>query len=278
MKQTLTLIRNKAMGFANKHQVGLTTGLEIAGLVLTVVLASKETIKARELIESKEKEQEAETGEYRPLPLKTRALIYGKSYWPCLLSGITTAGGIGYSNNKFGLKIQNQGLALVAAKEAHETYQKAVENRLKEKDVQAINHDAAVMQAERSDLHVKGIIDTGHGHELFYDPITGYWFYSSNQFVTRVALDYANDISQRNGGYYNNFVEALDLPANSKLLSNTVFIRDSMNSWSIPTMKLEYGTCDENRHELTGEKYAVITWIGNKPQYVDTDVLYSIDD
>ncbi len=281
MKLPFANVKAKILGFANKHQVGITTGLEIAGLVGTVALACNEAIKAKQAIMEAEEKAAEVTGEYRPLSLKARALIYGKHFWPSILVGAATCTGIGYSNYKFGTKIQDQGLAIIAgerALKAAQTYQEAVEDRLTDKEVQKVNHDAAIKTAERSDLHVQGVIDTGHGHELFYEPIAGYWFYSSNQFVTRVAIDYANDISQRNGGYYNDFLEKLGLPDTGKIMTNVVFIRDSNSAWNIPTMKLEYGTCDENRHELTGEKYAVITWIGNKPQYVDTDVLYSIDD
>ena len=84
-------------------------------------------------------------------------------------------------------------------------------------------------------------------------------------------------MGQKEVGYYSDFLESIDLPATGDTVTNTVFIRDRESSYNIPALKLEYGTCDENRHELTGEKYAVLTWCGNKPNYVDKDTLFSLD-
>lgn len=270
--KTFANLAGKVTGFAKKHEMAITTIVELAGFATTVYLACKEKTKADQILEEKETEKQA------PLTFKEKAIIYGKTMWPSVSIGLTTGGVIGYQNYRHGVQIKDAGLLAMTYKNARDNYQKAVEKQLTDKQIEQVNHQKAIDSAERSDLHVQGIIDTGDGHELFYDEVTGTWFYSSNQKVSRVALDFANDIAQRNGGYYADFIEKLNLPASGKLLKNTVFIRDSNNVYNIPTMRLEYGTCNENLHELTGEKYAVITWVGNQPDYVDTDVLYSLDD
>lgn len=275
--QTFANLKGKVFGFAKKHEMAITTVIELAGFAATVYLACTEKTKADRLLEAKAQEKQEEYGENVPLTFKEKSLVYIKTMWPSAVAGLSTSFGIGWSNRKHGAAIKDAGLLAMAYKDARDNYKQAVEKQLNTKQLEEVNHQLAIDSAERSDLHVKGIIDTGDGHELFYDQVSGYWFYSSNQKVSRAALDFANGISQRNGGYYGDFLEMLNLPCSGKLMSNTVFIRDSDNAYNIPTMRLEYGSCNENLHELTGEKYAVITWVGNQPDYVDTDVLYSLD-
>lgn len=253
-----------------KHETGITTAIELIGFAATVYLACTEKTKAEKLLEEKK-------SEIKDIPVKETATIYVKTMWPAVVCGLATSSLITYTNVAASNKIRDLGLAAMMYRDAKDNYEQAVKSRLGDKKADQIAHDAAIISAERSDLHVKGIIDTGHGHELFYDEVTGIWFYSSNQFVMRVAQDFANNIAMKNGGYYSDFIEALDIPSSGKILANTVFLRDRDTSYTIPSLKLEYGTCNENRHELTGEKYGVLTWVGNKPEYVDTDVLYSID-
>lgn len=274
---TFANVKGKVMGFAKTHEMAITTVIELAGFAATVYLACTEKTKADKLLEAKAEEKKEELGEDATLTFKEKALIYTKTMWPSVVAGVSTSVGIGWSNKKHGAAIKDAGLLAMAYKDARDNYKQAVEKQLNTKQLEQINHQVAIDSAERSDLHVPGIIDTGNGHELFHDMVTGLWFYSSNQKVSRAAIDFANGIAQRNGGYYGDFLEMLGLPSGGKLIQNTVFIRDSDNAYNIPTMRLEYGSCSENLHELTGEKYAVITWVGNQPDYVDTDVLYSLD-
>lgn len=262
------IMEPKIFGFLKKHKTGITTVIELAGFAATVYLACTEKTKAEKLLE-----------EHEDATLKQKAWIVAKTVAPAALTGVATGGLITYNNISNANQIKDLTLATMAYRDISENYKKAVDDQLKKKDAEKVHHAAAINAAERSDLHVKGIVDTGHGHELFLEPYSKTWFYSSNQFISRAALDFCNDMAMKNGGYLSDFLEMLDLPAaGGSVMSHVVFLRDDASSYSIPSLKLEYGTCNENRHELTGEKYAVLTWVGNSPQYVDTDVLYSIDD
>lgn len=265
MKQ-IAIKEPKCMLFVKKHKVAITTIVEIAGFVGTVYLACTEKTKAEKIIKENDIQEP-----------KVKAKTYAYNMWPSVVMGMSTCGVIAYANVKSGNKIQELSHAAIMYKSLRENYEEAVKERVGEKKAEEIQHDASIKNAERSDLHVKGIIDTGMGHELFYDEVTDIWFYSSNQFVSRVAQDFSNDVGRKEAGYYSDFLEALGLPCRGPVISHMVFIRDSDNAYNIPSLKLEYGMCDDNRHELTGEKYAVLRWCGNRPEYVDNDVLYSID-
>lgn len=265
MKQ-LAFKEPKIFGLARKHKVALTTIVELAGFFGTVYLSCTEKTKAEKIIEEND-----------ITDTKEKVKVYAKTMWPAALTGAATSSIITYANVSAGNKIRELGSAALMYRNLRDEYEEAVRARIGDKKADQIDHDVAINEAERSDLHVKGIIDTGHGHELFYDPISGFWFYSSNQYVSRVALDFANRMAQKEVGYYSDFLESNDLPASGDIVANTVFIRDRESAYNVPSLKLEYGTCDENRHELTGEKYAVLTWCGNKPNYVDKDTLFSLD-
>lgn len=252
--------------FVRKHKVAFTTLVELAGFAGTVYLACSEKTKAEKLIEENDVTEPKEK-------IKT----YAYTIWPSVVLGLGTASLITYANVAAGNKIKELGNAALMYKTFRDNYEDAVRNRLGEKKADEISHDASILNAERSDLHVKGVIDTGHGHELFYDEVSGLWFYSSNQFVMRAAQDFANNMGKREVGYYSDFMKALGLPSMGQHFAHMVFIRDTDSAYNIPSLKLEYGTCDENKYELTGEKYAVLRWCGNEPEYADVDTLYSMD-
>lgn len=266
----------KVVKFVNKHSTAFTTAAELGLVTTTIFLAVKNTSKAEELIEAKKEELNVESAAL--IPMKDKLKIYGFSMWPAALSYALTSGLIVTSNVKHANTVKDLTMATMMAQNAADNYKEAVKRKLGETEANKISTDAALISAERSDLHVKGIIDTGHGHELFYDPILGIWFYSSNQFVKKVALDFINQMSHSNSGCYSAFAEMNGLPYNGRLQNRIFFIRDDPSYRSLPAMRLEYGTCSENLHELTGEKYAVITWSGNEPQFVDDDILWSLDD
>ena len=252
--------------FMRKHKVAVTTIIELVGFAGTVYLACSEKTKAERIIEENDISEPVEK-------IKT----YAYTMWPSVVMALGTSSLITYTNISSSNKIKELGSAAMMYKNLRDNYEEAVRNRVGVKKAEEIDHDAAIKNAERSDLHVKGIIDTGKGHELFYDEVTDIWFYSSNQYISRAAQDFANDVARKDAGYYSDFLESIGLPCHGPVISHMVFIRDSDNAYNIPTLKLEYGMCDDNKHELTGEKYAVLRWCGNKPEYVDTDVLYSID-
>ena len=262
----------KAYKFVDRHKTAFTTGAELLGFAGTVYLAVKNVTKAEQII--KEQEAENET----PLETKEKALTYAKNTWPAFLGFTATSSLITICNVKSANSIKDLSLLALTAKNTADNYKEAVERKLGVKQAHKIEKEASIVSAERSDLHVQGIIDTGLGHELFYDPTAGIWFYCSNQAVKRSAIELANKMSNANAGYYRNFLELINIPSDGRLIDKIVFIRDDPSYSALPSLWLEYGTCTEQMHPLTGEKYAVITWDNNQPTIADNDILWGLDD
>lgn len=184
--------------FVIKNMPSILTGLGIAGMATTVIIACKETPKAVELIEAKKKEKEvlakanvdddseekvAEIGDLTPW----EAFCEGaKVYWPVAVMFATSAACLIFAN-KVNLK---RNAALIAAfkmsENKFEDYKEEVQKIISNPKEEKVKVDMAEkkMAANPPDL-TKIIIDSDKD-VLCYDSLSGRYFKSNTGDILRV--------------------------------------------------------------------------------------------
>lgn len=151
---------------ATEHAPGILTGLGVAGMVASIVLAIAETPKAMEKIE--EKKEELHVEKLTPVEtVKTTWKIYIPMASTAILSGACIIGGCHINGRR--------NAALAAAytltDQAFREYQTATTETVGEKKEQEIRDNVAQNIANRDGPLITELIDTKQGTTYFYDPI-----------------------------------------------------------------------------------------------------------
>lgn len=169
----------------------ILTGLAVTGFVTTVFMAIKATPKAVYLLEEL-REHTLEQMDEEPKILD-KAQVLWKPYLPAALMGATTiicivgANHINLRRNAALLSLYS--LADVTLKE----YQKKVVDTIGRSKEDHIRADLAQDQMDRHPIDQKTIIVTNKGTQLFFDGISGRYFYSDIQLMKKIQ----NDLNHR---------------------------------------------------------------------------------
>lgn len=164
-----------------KHSPEILTGIGIAGMIMTTVLAVKDTPKALRLIEK----TEAEKGE--KLTVKETVKTTWKCYIPAAVTGtISVACLVGASSVNL-----RRNAALATAYKLSETalteYRDKVVETIGEKKEKTVREAIAKDKLEKDPVDKKEIIITGGGNTRCYDMLCGRYFESSREKLERVV-------------------------------------------------------------------------------------------
>lgn len=167
---------------ATEHAPGILTGLGVAGMVASIVLAIAETPKAMEKIE--EKKEELHVEKLTPVEtVKTTWKIYIPMASTAILSGACIIGGCHINGRR--------NAALAAAytltDQAFREYQTATTETVGEKKEQEIRANVAQNIATRDAPKVEEVVQTGKGTTLFYDPILKKRFTHNIDLINRAV-------------------------------------------------------------------------------------------
>lgn len=167
-------IIKSAQATLKKHSPEILTGVGIAGMITTTVLAVKATPKAMMLIE--EKKLDLDTDKLRPTEVV-------KTVWPCYIPTVATGAMsiaclIGASTVNF-----RRNAALTTAYAISETalkdYQEKVIETLGEKKESAVRDAIAKSKIEKDPVSGPNeIVITEKGESLCYEPLSGRYFRS----------------------------------------------------------------------------------------------------
>ncbi len=156
-----------------KHSPAILTGIGIAGMITTTVIAVKATPKALALIEEKKQNNKAEK-----LTMTETVKTAWKCYIPAAVTGTVSivcligAGSVNYRRNA----------ALAAAYSLSESalkeYRGKVVEMVGDKKEQKIRDEVAKDKVERNPVRNKEVIITEKGDTLCYDTISGRYFKS----------------------------------------------------------------------------------------------------
>lgn len=174
-------IVNTVIGIKNavaKHSPEILTGIGIAGMVSTVVLAVRATPKAEKLILDREIELSNEAKQDIELNKKDRFKIAWKCYIPTAITGaasiacIVSASSVNFKRNT----------ALAAAYNISATalaeYKDKVVETIGEKKEHLIKDKIAEDRIEKNPVSKNEVIITGRGTTICYDSISGRYFKS----------------------------------------------------------------------------------------------------
>lgn len=171
---------------AKKHSPELLTGIGIAGMVTTVVLAVRATPKALRLIDEKKADISEES-----IPRIEAVKAAWKVYVPAVLTGIlSTICLIGANSVN-----QRRNAAIAAAYSLSESalkeYREKVVETIGERKEQAIRDDIA--KDRITENPVREVIVSDRGSTLCYDSLSGRYFKSDIEKLRRIV----NDLNRR---------------------------------------------------------------------------------
>ena len=181
---------------ARKHSPEILTGIGIAGMLSTTVLAVRATPKALVLIEEKKREKKFAVIKDGGDPELTRLEVIKvawKSYIPAAVTGVASiACLVGASSVN-----ARRNAALAAAYALSETtladYKEKVVETLGEKKAQEVKDAIAKDKIENDPLTRKEVAITDKGETLCYDALSGRYFKSDIEYIRRAV----NNLNER---------------------------------------------------------------------------------
>ena len=183
-KPDLTKIVKSVKAVVSEHTPEILTGIGIAGMITTTVLAVKATPKALKLLEEREEED---------LPPVEVVKTCWKCYIPAAVTGVaSTACLIGASSVNARRKA-----ALAAAYKLSETalaeYREQVIDTIGEKKEKEVRDKVAKKRLEDNPIGNNEVIVTGKGATKCFDHLSGRYFYSDIDRIKKAE----NELNRR---------------------------------------------------------------------------------
>ncbi len=244
-KTNLATIVASTRQFVSRRSPEILTGIGIAGMISTTVLAVKATPKAMELIEAKKREEWLD--ELSPVEM---VKVAWKPYIPAIVTCVTsTACLIGASSVS-----AKRNAALATAYKLSETalaeYREKVIETIGEKKERTVRDKVAEERVKKNPVSKNEVIITGNGKTLCFDPISGRYFMCSIETIKRAENTLNKQMLHDISGYVslNEFYDEIGLDHTSvgdDLGWNTDQIIDidfssQLNDTGEPSVVLDY--------------------------------------
>lgn len=200
--------------FLSKHSPELLTGVGIAGMITTTVLAVKATPKALKLIENKQAELYPESTE-KLTPVETVKVAW-KCYIPAVVTGVTSVACLIGASSVNARRNAALATAYNLSATALTEYKEKVVETIGEKKEQVVRDKVAEERIKKEPVNNSAIIVSGHGNTRCFDTITKRRFTSDIEKINRIV----NELNRRmvNGDDYislNEFYYELGLDGSS---------------------------------------------------------------
>jgi hypothetical protein len=177
-----------------KHSPEILTGLGIAGMLTTTVLAVKATPKAVRLIEEKKKEERVE----KLKPVEVIKATW-KCYIPATVTGVTSIACLIGANSVQTRRNAALAAAYTLSEKAFAEYKEKVIETIGEKKEEHIREEVVKERTKDRVINDNEIFITDRGETLFLDTITDRVFKSDIEFVkkavNKVNYELTHDIS-----------------------------------------------------------------------------------
>lgn len=181
-KTNLSSLVNSVKTFTSRHAPEILTGLGVAGMATSTVLAVKATPKAIRILDERKKKE----GE---LPKVEIVKSCWKCYAPAVLTGVVSAACIIGASSITARRYA----ALTAAYKISETalteYKEKVVETIGEKREKGVLDKVAAKNIEQNPVPENDILQTGNGTTLCFDPMTSRYFYSSIESIRGAAVN-----------------------------------------------------------------------------------------
>ena len=193
-----------------KHSPEILTGIGIAGMITTTILAVKATPKAVKILEE---HKEACLLEHQKVPTIDVIKLTWKQYIPAAITGtISIACLVGASSANL-----KRNAALATAYKLSETalaeYKESVVEAMGEKKEKHVQEKVAEKQVKKNPVSENEIIITGDGKSLCFDPLSNRYFMSSMDILQKAENKINKEMLQDVFGYatINDFYEEIGL-------------------------------------------------------------------
>ncbi len=194
-------------GTLQEHTPEILTGIGIAGMITTTVLAVRATPKALDLIAARE-----EALEVSKLSVVETIKVTWKPYIPCAITGVVSVGCmLGASSVNF-----RRNAALATAYKLSEAalteYKDAVMETIGEKKEELVHHKIAENRLKQNPVSKNEVIVAGDGGAtLCYDALSGRYFKSTIQKIEAARNKINEQMLGDNYVSLNEFYERLEL-------------------------------------------------------------------
>ena len=206
-KTNLATIAKDIRKFASKRSPEILTGIGIAGMITTTILAVRATPKALELIEEQKEESVDELSSFEVVK------VAWKPYIPAMVTCIaSTACLIGASSVN-----TKRNAALATAYKLSETalseYRDKVVETIGEKKERIVRDKVAEERVKKNPVSKNEVIVTGNGKTLCFDPISGRYFMCSIETIKKAENTLNKQMLHDISGYVslNEFYDELGL-------------------------------------------------------------------
>ena len=207
-KTNLATVAKDIRKFASKRSPEILTGIGIAGMITTTILAVRATPKALELIEEqKEEESVDELSSFEVVK------VAWKPYIPAMVTCVaSTACLIGASSVN-----TKRNAALATAYKLSETalseYRDKVVETIGEKKERIVRDKVAEERVKKNPVSKNEVIITGNGKTLCFDPISGRYFMCSIETIKKAENTLNKQMLHDISGYVslNEFYDELGL-------------------------------------------------------------------
>jgi hypothetical protein len=214
-KQSIAKFMNNVSSTMSKHSPEILTGIGIAGMITTTILAVKATPKALELIN--EERYYRDQNEEEDISKLDAVKLCWKCYIPSAVTGVVSVACL-IGASRVSLK---RNAALATAYKLSETalteYREKVIETIGEKKEQNVKDQVAKDRIEQNPVSKNEVIVSEKGNTLCYDVISGRYFKSDIEKIKRAENDLNKEILHSMCGYasLNDFYEEIGLPSTS---------------------------------------------------------------
>ena len=205
-KLNLSKVAKNMQHTLGKYSPQILTGIGVAGMITTVVLAVKATPKALELIEDKKEELDTDK-----LTVIDTVKVAWKPYIPAMATGVLSTVCI-IGGNAVGTR---RTAALAAAYKISETalheYKDAIVETVGEEKAKEVKEKVAQNKLDKNPVVEKQIIVTNKGTFLCYDSLSGRYFQSDIETIRKAQNDINDYLFSEDYASLNMFYDFLGL-------------------------------------------------------------------
>ena len=205
-KLNLSKVAKNMQHTLGKYSPQILTGIGVAGMITTVVLAVKATPKALELIEDKKEELDTDK-----LTVVDTIKVAWKPYIPAVATGVLSTVCI-IGGNAVGTR---RTAALAAAYKISETalkeYKDAIVETVGEEKAKEVKEKVIQNKLDKNPVVEKQIIVTNKGTFLCYDSLSGRYFQSDIEAIRKAQNDINDYLFSEDYASLNMFYDFLGL-------------------------------------------------------------------
>ena len=192
MKLNVSKLCKNAKVMVSKRSPEILTGLGIAGMISTTVLAVRATPKALDLI-ARAEDKKFDNGHGNKLTVSEKMKVAWKPYIPAAITGIASISCIIGASSVHAKRNAAIAAAYNLSQTALTEYKEKVVETIGEKKEQAIKDKIAKDKIKKDPVSKSEVIVTGKGNTLCYDAFNSRYFYSDIDQIKR-AINELNRI------------------------------------------------------------------------------------